>query len=222
MNPRTTLILVAAAVVLLGYVILVEAPKTPEVSGTPTRPVPRVFDLKGSEVKTLELRDLRRGRAFKMTRTDSGWKIETPEEKPADTFKVDPLITDLASLQASRVLTNVTDLAPFGVVSGTLEARMIMSDTTPYAFTVGNKTPDSNNYYAIYTGDRERVFIIGTRTVDQLLSWFDQPPYEPTPTATFTATRPATPTVSATQTVSPTAALPDIVPTPLPTPAATP
>ncbi len=222
MNPRITLVLVVAAVLLLGYVILVEAPKTPEQLGTPTRPAPQVFNLKGSEVKTLELHDLRRGREFKVTRSDDGWKIEKPEEKPADTFRVEPNVTSLATLQASRVFTDVTDLAPFGFVTATLEARMIMSDTTPYAITVGNKTPDGSSYYVVYTGS-QRVFIIASRLVDEWLAWFDAPPYQPTPTPTFTATPPVTPTPSAAQTATttPPAVLPSLAPTLLPTPAAT-
>lgn len=217
MNPRTTLILVVAAALLLGYVILVEAPKTPAQLGTPTtRPAPQVFDFKGSEVKTFELRDLRRGREFRMTRSDNGWQIDKPQEKPADTFRVEPNVTSFANLQASRVFTDVTDLAPFGFATPTLEARMIMSDTTSYAITVGNKTPDGSSYYVVYTGSN-RLFIIASRLADEWLSWFDSPPYEPTATPTRTATL-VTPTLSATQIVTTTP--PASTPTPAATPAA--
>jgi hypothetical protein len=203
LKPRNTLIVVGLFALLAAYVFLVEMNKTPEQLGAPTpRPPLYVFQLKASDVKTLEITDLRAPRAVKLTQTESGWQVNQPIEKAADTYSVDSTLDSLASLRATRVLTNVTDLAPFGLLTATLEVRMVMSDTTPYALTVGGKTPNSSNYYAVYTGDKSQVFILDTSVVEALIGWLDTPPYEPTPTPTFTPTPPVTPTVEATPTIS--------------------
>ncbi len=216
MNPRITLVVVALFVLLFGYVYFVELNKTPEQLGTPTPvPQPQVFQLNANDVKSIEVRDLRAPRETKLTRTETGWTIELPVQKGADSPAVDSTIGQLTSLQATRVLTNVTDLAPFGFVTATLEARLIMSDTTPYALTVGGKTPNGSDYYAVYTGDKSKVFIVSGATVDAFMKWLDTPPVEPTPTPTSTATPPVTPTSSA----SPTAATtPELTPAPAVTP----
>jgi hypothetical protein len=216
-KPRNTLIVVALFAALFGYVWFVELPKTPEQLATPTKPSPAVFQLKAQDVQSIELRDLRQPRVVKLSRAGSGWQVEQPTAKAGDNIKIDDTLSQLSTLQATRVLTDVTDLAPFGFVTPTLEARLVMSDTTPYAITVGGKTPDGSNYYVTYTGDK-KVFVVSGSTVDQLVTWLDTPPYEPTPTPTFTPTPPetATPAASGTITTTPGAAPPGIVPTLVP------
>lgn len=233
MKPRNTLIVVGLFALLLGYVYFVELNKTPEQLGAPT-PAARqyIFQLAARDAQSLEVRDLRDGREVKTVRFENGWRIVKPIEKAADNFKVDSALDQVVTLQANRVLTNVTDLAPFGFITATLEVRVVMSDTTPYAITIGDKTPDGSNYYAVYTGSKQPVFIVSTFSLDGLKAWLETPPYEPTPTPTFTPTPPVTPTIAPTETLTmtmtpsaetPTVAPPNIAPTiALPTPAATP
>lgn len=219
MNTRTTLIIVGLFLLVLGYVYFVEFPKTPTQLGQPTRPAPRVFDLASGQVARLELRDLRRAREIQLVRVDKAWQFEKPTTQIADASRVNDTVDGFVILQASRVFTDVTDLSQYGVLTGTLEARMIMRDSSAYAITIGNKTASGDSYYAIYTGAKQApVFIIASRLVDEWVGWFDNLPLPPTPTPTFVPP----PTVSATPTVSPTVAAPSIVPTLLPTPAPTP
>jgi hypothetical protein len=184
---RNTLILVAIFAALFGYVWFVEAPKTPDQLATPTKPSPVVFQLKANDVKSIEVRDLRTPRTVKITHAGSEWQVEQPQAKPGDSGNIDTMLGQLATLQATRVLTNVTDLAPFGFITPTLEARLVMSDTTAYAITVGGKTPDQSNYYVTYTGDK-KVFIVSGSTIDGLAAWLDAPPYLPTPMPTEAST----------------------------------
>ncbi len=207
MNPRVTLIIVALFAALFGYVYFVELNKTPEQLGTPTPEAqPPVFQLNANDVKRIEVRDLRAPRQTIMTRNENGWTIEAPVQKAADSPTVDSTVGQLARLQATRVLTNVTDLKPYGLSAATLEVRMIMSDTTPYALTVGDKTPNGYQYYASYTGDTSKVFIVDSTTISTLMGWLDTPPVEPTPTPTWTPTPPETPTPASTPELTPAAA----------------
>lgn len=219
MKPRNTLIVIALFALLFGYVYFVELNKTPGELGTPTPSAPPpVFQLSASNVKSIEVRDLRAPRQVKTIRTDSGWQIEKPTEKAADSGKIDSTLSRLVNLQSSRVLTNVTDLASFGFVTATLEARLIMSDTTPYALTAGDKTPDGYSYYVVYTGDKSKVFIVNSSVIDDLVAWLDAPPYQPTPTPTFIPSPIATPTPM----ITPTPAASSTTPTPAPSETATP
>ena len=217
MKPRNTLILVAVFAVLFGYVWFVEAPKTPAQLGTPTPPTPVVFNLKSQDVKSIEIRDLQAPRQVTVTRAGSGWQVEQPVAKGADALAVDDAVSKLVSLQATRVLTDTTLFSQY-FITPTIEARLIMSDTTSYAITVGNKTPDGSDYYVSYTGDKSQVFLVSTIDLDTLKGWLDTPPYEPTPTPTLaptlppTATPPVTETITPTQTTSPPGSVPTLVP----------
>lgn len=218
MNARSTLItaLIAIPLLVLGYYLLFTAPEPP---GQPPRPAPRVFDLTSSQVARLELRDLVKSREIDLVRVDNAWQYEKPTTQIADASRVNDTVDGFAILQASRVFTDVTDLTQYGVLTGTLEARITMRDSTTYGITVGNKTFAGDSYYAIYTGSKQPpLFIIASRLPDEWLGWFDNPPYPPTPTPTA----PPTPTASASQTPSATPISPGIVPTILPGPVATP
>jgi hypothetical protein len=214
LKPRNTLIVVALFALLLGYVYFVELNKTPAELGTPVpTPQPQVLNLTVDSDKSIEIGDLRSQREFIPTRSDEGWQVVEPQAKPADSPAIDSTLASIASLQASRVLTNVTDLGQFGFITATLEVRLVMSDTTPYALTVGNKTPDGSNYYAVYTGDKSKVFIIPSSTFDSLVAWLGVPPYQPTATPTMTPTPPVTPTIETTETITPTVSAPETGPT---------
>ncbi len=218
MKPRNTLIVVALFAALFGYVWFIEVPKTSEQLATPTKPVPVVFQLKAQDVQSIELRDLRQPRVVKLARAGSGWQVEQPAAKPGDTPTIDDTLNQLSTLKATRVLTDTTLFAQY-FVTPTLEARLVMSDTVAYAITVGDKTADGSNYYATYTGDKDKVFVVSGVTIDQLVTWLDEPPYEPTPMPTLTPTPPQTPTAETgaiTTTVTPGVAPPGIVPTLVP------
>lgn len=191
MKPRTAIIIVALFVLFLAYFKLIEENKTPaQISaqqGTPTA-APPIFavQIDASKVKSFQVSDLRAPRQVVVTRAGSGWQVTQPADKAAEPAAVEEAVDGLASLQATRVLTNVTDLAPFGLLTPTLEVRWVLSDTQQYAFLVGNKVPTSSNYYIAYTGDQTQVFLVDMYSIDTVKSWLDTPPYQPTPTPTFT------------------------------------
>jgi hypothetical protein len=202
LKPRNTLILVAVLALLGAYVFYFELNKTPEQLsaqlGTPTaKPQPYVFQFAPSDVQSLEVRNLRDGREIKLTRKGEGWQIIKPMDIAADASKIEQAVGQVAKLQASRVLTDVTDIQPFGLMTAMLEVRLELKSGSPFAVTVGGQTPDSSNYYVSYTGDTKQVFIVGAFVIDGLKILLDQPPLAPTPTPTFTPTS-VVPTTEAT------------------------
>lgn len=179
--------MVAVFALLAGYVYFFEINKTTEqinqAMGTPTAATqPYVLQLKAADVKTLQVRDLRAAREVTVSRTDKGWRI-MPLDQDADAPKIDQAIGYVATLQATRVLANVSDLKAYGLSAAALEIRVVTNDGTAYAITVGDKTPDDSNYYVIYTGATDKVFIVGTWIIDGAKVLLDAPPLI-TPTAT--------------------------------------
>ena len=194
MNQRNTLILLAVFALLAGYVYFFELNKTPEQLnaqlGTPTaRPQPYVFQLEVSKVKELLVRDLRDGREAQLTRTEKGWQILKPINATADAEKIDQALGYITTLQATRVLTNVTDIKQYGLANASLEIRLTMLDGAPFAITVGDKTADGASYYVAYTGSTNQVFIVSSFVLEGAKVLLDKPPLEPTPIPTPTATR---------------------------------
>jgi hypothetical protein len=220
-KPRYTLIVVAVLAALLVYLYMVELPQTPEQInarlGTPTvTPAPYMFQLDAANVKTFTIADMRFPRTVTVVRADSGWLVTQPENKPADKNKADAVAAALTKIKIGRAFTNVTNPANYGLAPATLEARFDMTDGTTYAFLLGNKTPDGMNFYAAYTGDLSKVFLLENSLGVSLINLIDVPPFEPTPMPTPTVTPPVTPTVGATPIP------PGFVPTLLPTPVGTP
>jgi hypothetical protein len=209
-KPQTTLIIVAVFALLAGYVYFFELNKTPEqisaTLGTPTaKPPTYVIQVDALNIKSVEIADLRAPREVKLSRTETSWQLLKPVDKPADRFSVESAVAGLASLKASRVLTEVANLGQYGLITPTLEARIVMRDDQQYAITVGGKTADARNYYATYTGDNTRVFLIEASRIDAVKVWLDLPPYEPTPVPTLTPapTPVETETPAATETPKP-------------------
>ena len=212
MKPRNTLIVVAIFAALLGYIYFFEINKTPEQLsaqlGTPTaRPPVYTLQFNPSDVASIQVSDLQAARQVVAKRNSDQWQITSPANKTGDSPTIESAVSALSSLQASRVLTDVTDIAPYGLVTPTIEVRMVMSDTKQYAITVGNKTPNGSDYYVAYTGDKSKVFLISTSSIDEVKGWLDTPPYQPTPTPTFTPS--LTPSVTDTPEVTPTPAATD-------------
>lgn len=220
MKLRNTLIFVAVAAALIVYVFLIEAPLTPEQlsarQGTPTAtPSSYIFRFPVEQLQTIIISDLRFPRRVVLERSDSGWRVKEPEDKPADMNKATGTANTLSDLLLRRTIQPVSDLAAYGLAPARMEARMILKDGTTYALLIGNATPDGSLYYAAYTGDTTRVLLVEGALGYSLQNLLDKPPFEPTPRPTPTETPAATPTPDATT-------VPGIVPTLLPTPATTP
>ncbi|MEW5717244.1 MAG: DUF4340 domain-containing protein, partial [Chloroflexota bacterium] len=133
MKPRTTLIVVAVLAALLAYLYFIELPQTQEQInarlGTPTAtPASYLFQLDANNVKSFTITDLRFPRTVSVARAEAGWLVTQPENKPADKNKADATASALANLKIVRVLTNVGDLAAFGLAPATMEARFVMND----------------------------------------------------------------------------------------------
>lgn len=210
MSRRTTLVLVILFLLIGGYAYYSQQ-QTPNPQASPSFTPPAtpvtVFEFISDSVAKIEVRNLHDNRVTSVNRVVGNWIMEAPSNLPADTTIVNGIVTELVHLTSTRVITTATDLSAFGLVTPTLQARMIMTDTTNYALNVGNQVPDKSGYYAAYPGDA-RIFIITAAVYQDLDNFVNNPPFPPTvtptslptwtPTITPTATPLGTPPPSAT------------------------
>lgn len=225
MDLRKTLILAAIFVALGGYAIFIQFrnPATSQALPTPSAtPVP-VFNFLTDNVSKLQASDLKKNQTVVVTRQGDGWRMEQPKDSPTDPVRIGDALGSIAHLEATRVFTNVADLAAYGLITPTIEARVTMSDTTQYVLQIGDETPEQSGYYALKGGDKQ-VYLVSTSVFQTLTDYIDNPPYPPTPTLTPlpTLTPSSTPTVTPTGTITPPSSTPTTATSPTaPPPSAT-
>ncbi|MGE5138437.1 MAG: DUF4340 domain-containing protein [Rudaea sp.] len=218
MNRRNTVILVVVFLVLAGYAYWTQfrEQSTGNLAGSTPLPTPVViFDFNSDSVNGFAVTDVATKENVVVSKQGTDWTMEQPKQGPAESVKVASAIAPLAHLDASRVLTGTTDLSAFGLITGTIEARLTLTNTQQITFKVGDATPDNAGYYFLKGGEQQ-VYIVATYIVDGLKEFLTSPPYTPTPT--FTPLPTLTPTMTPTITPTPGPGTPTVAPAPSPTP----
>jgi hypothetical protein len=207
MDRRNTIILVVLFLALLvGYLYLTQSRPsgTAQPSGTPSATPAPVFDFLTDNAVKFQVSDLHQNQTVVVTRQGQGWHMEQPKDSATDPVRIGDALDSIAHLDATRVLTNTSDLSGYGLITPTIEVRVTMSDTTQSVLQIGDATLDNSDYYALKGGDKQ-VYLISSSTVDTLRTYLDLPPYPPTVTLTPlpTLTPSITPTVTPTGTITP-------------------
>ncbi len=209
MRLRNTIILLVILIVLLGIAFYSQSqnPSSAVAQSTPSpSPVP-VFQITSDKVSQFQVSDPQKNQTVLVVRQGQDWRMQQPKDSATDPLRVEGAITNLTQLDATRVLTNVTDLGPFGLITPTIEARMVLSDSTQYVIKIGKNTLDSNSSYALKGDDKSTVYLIPVSVSTVLSDFVNTPPYPPTATPS--------PMPSLTPTMTPT---PGGTPSPSPTP----
>jgi len=210
MNRRNTLILLVILAALAAYTYFGEIRKgekpTPESASTQ----PAVFDLPQDEIVGLEV-TTGDGKTTELKR-EAGklWTMVTPASAQVDEMRVSGLLQGLASLKASRTITQPTDIAQYGLITGTLTADITLSGGETHKLLVGETNPSGAAYYALADGKQDTIYLLFSGSVDELKRLVSEPPYPPTlaptlaPSPTIQILPPIMPTVpvTATETVT--------------------
>jgi uncharacterized protein DUF4340 len=218
MRPRNTIILAVILIALLGYVYVMQSRNGGQLAAqnTPSpTPIP-LFSFVTDNATQLQLKDLVKNQTVLVSRQGSTWHMTQPKDSATDPLRIQSALGTLANLEATRVLTNVSELSAFGLITGTLEARVTMSDTTTLDLFVGNPTIDNTANYALKNGDKTQVYLIDNSNVVALQDLLTNPPYPPTATPTPLPT--LTPTNTPTITPTPGPGTPSVTPLPSPSP----
>ncbi|GBD07885.1 hypothetical protein HRbin22_00111 [Candidatus Thermoflexus japonica] len=201
-----TLGLVIAFLVLALFVYL-EPKITARSTPTPEGASRNLLEVSSASIQRIRVIDHANRLEAEVERDASGqWFLTVPTRHLVRQDTIDTLAGGLATLFVQQVISDVTDLSAYGLVTPTYTIVISATDRV-FTLTVGAQTPIGGGYYVRREGD-PAVYVVGTFAIDEAKKLITQPPLAtPTPTPTITPT----PTVTPTPTAGPS-----------PTPAATP
>lgn len=190
MKPKVTLALVIVLVALGGYVYFFEI--RPNHNDETDSDLIQIYGREYSEYDIVELEIERPQDAAHFTRTNETpaqawaaqeWAMLLPTPLPPDKIdqvRVNGAATRMGHLTASRVITNVTDLAQYGLDPPELTVTLTISDGQKIMLYTGAATPVNNNRYVRLVGDDKTVYLVFSFAVDDLRRLIDEPPFAPT------------------------------------------
>ncbi len=144
---RSTLVALAAALLVLGWILLFERGEPDsEAEGTP------VFDVAADEVLAASIARPD-APTVRLTRADGGWVVAEGEGPPvpADASEVDLLLQNIESLRSERELPAGDDLARFGLAPPGLSVEIEAAEGAQQVG-FGQETPAPGNRY-LRSGD---------------------------------------------------------------------
>lgn len=168
MRSKTTLLLLAVFIALLAVVFFLK-PKTKEDMET------KLVDFKSEEVRKVEVK--KGAEVMTFERDDKGgWTISAPLPAPADSFEVDRLVEDFASLKIEKEVENEpADAGQYGL-PGTEISLWVRSKPEPVKVLIGSVNPLDNTLYARREGEARVVLLPSSikATIDKKLFDFRQ------------------------------------------------
>jgi hypothetical protein len=190
MIRRSTLIVIAVFVILVGAVIViqrVEENQVDEVVDLPVADTPKpirfFFELpEGETILGLTLKD-EYGKSVEIQRQSeaSDWVLVLPDEE-ADNEVINQVITQLTTLQIDSALETDLELSVVGLDAPAYTIRLTLSSGKKVTAYIGDLTVADNSYYARLAGGGP--VILSKYTVDQVVNLVNTPPILPTPIPT--------------------------------------
>ncbi|HET9468562.1 MAG TPA: DUF4340 domain-containing protein [Vicinamibacterales bacterium] len=155
-RTRSTLILLVAAVAVVGYLYFVES----------ERPVPdenakaKVFSYDASKITQVDVKSSS-GDVTSLRKIKDTWTIVKPAEAPADRNTMSDIATSLANLEEQRVVDeNASDLKAYGLAEPRVDVTFhVEGEKEPKRILLGDKTPATSGVYAKLPAT-SRVFLI--------------------------------------------------------------
>jgi hypothetical protein len=155
---RSTLILLAVFLGLLGYVYFVQSKKP--AAGESAGAKPRVFSIEADKVEGLQI-TLASGETTTLRRTPAGWTISAPADTAADQTEASNIATALAGLEQQRIVEeNAATLADYGLAEPRIDVGFKLAGEADLRhLLVGDKTATGGDLYAKLPSEK-RVFLI--------------------------------------------------------------
>src|SRR6185436_6745550 len=216
MNRKTTLVLFVIVVLLGAYMLFVQAPKdkaAAEATPTVVGGGGSVWSMSADQILEVRIVDTVKNRRVGFAKSSANlgvWSMTEPEPTPADQNAAASAAASFTNLHYSTIITSVTDLSGFGVLTPAYTIELKLADGSQLKLAVGNKTPTDIGYYVLRDSETN-VLVVDSGTMDIVLNLLDTPPLVPTsmPTATPNPTLPPVApfdTATPRPTVSPTVA----------------
>jgi hypothetical protein len=214
MNGRTTAILLLILIALGSYVFWSGDSADQAASDLPTPIVQQtvpVLTLDPAAVQALNITGAS-GQRVSLAQGQAGWTITAPVPSPADMGRVTTVITQLATLEATRVITPADqNLAPYGLNNPSYTVTLLGASGELARLHLGGSNLNNTATY-VQRNNEPIIYLVHNFTLDTLRTWTTTPPVPPTPMETATPVPTAAPPITATTQLSPTVQ-PTVVPT---------
>ena len=154
---RSTLILLAVLLGLLGYIYFYEL-KRPAAGEEP--PKQKVFALEADAVEEVEVKSSGGDRTL-VRKSGGAWAIAEPQQAKADETELNGIVTNLASLEIQRVVDEApADIAQYGLAAPKTEVAFRKAGQKDQSrLLIGDKTATGGELYAKLPSEK-RVFLI--------------------------------------------------------------
>lgn len=181
MNPRLTVGLLVVFLALAGYVYFGSPPaSTGGAAGKEAPPDSRldIWQLEESDIQAIVVR--RDGQEAGVERAGDEWRL-LPSGDPSDRLRVNSLVFRLASLRASRRLTDASNPAEFGLAAPSLTMTLRLASGETQTLELGSKAPAEAGTYARKAGD-PTIYVVSNALAQDIERLVTEPPIPPSPT----------------------------------------
>ncbi|MBI5879316.1 MAG: DUF4340 domain-containing protein [Chloroflexi bacterium] len=183
---RNTIIMVLVLAALLAFVVFNDQQQQQQAANAPLpTPAPEtlVLDRKADDVTQIAVTT-----PFSRTvvrRSGEAWQIAEPVAEDADPVRMSGLAAGFARLRATRALTDTpANMAPFGLVTGTLTLTVQFKDNQSETVRFGNAVIGGGAYYAQRAGDT-KVYLVAAQSYNDAQGLLTTLPKKPTPAPTM-------------------------------------
>ena len=186
MNRTTTIVLVVILAALALYVVVVQNPRD-QAAATPTAATTTrvVWETTADQIVSLRVAEPAANRSTAMSKDAQGnWTVTQPTAGPADVNRLVTLTSNVATLSVSSVVTSVTDLTAYGVLSPTYTLEIGLADGQQLKASIGAQAPVGGGYFVLRDGDAN-VMVVAGFSIESLVELLNTPPYAPTATPAF-------------------------------------
>ncbi len=145
MNPRTTVVLLIAALLLGALVYVYEIRETAPAGGDESSRDQLFQGIEAADVEWIEV-STTDGKRVRAERSADGWRIVAPDGLVADPVAFDALASRLVDLDVAGRVTGNASVADFGVGDEVEPVRFAAAGNL-YALRIGGRTPVGSNTY---------------------------------------------------------------------------
>lgn len=191
MNSRLTLILVALLLLLGGYVYFFELKRDEANNDITAEAGFPLYDTEYGEYDIVEMKLASPRGSARFARTDDSaeqaWAMLSPDTIPPDRLdqvRVNGAAFRMGKLTANQVITDVTNLAQYGLSSPGLTTTLTISNGQEIIVYAGAPAPVGGSRYVRTTKDDQTVYLVFDFAIEDLLRLIEEPPLKSAPVST--------------------------------------
>ncbi len=200
MNFRITLILLIVLIALGGYLYWSGRNQTDTAeNGESQIETVSVLELNPEDIQGITVTSPTSG-TLSLSRSSDTWNITDPLDEPANSVRVTQVVSDVAGLSATRIITPTDDnLAQYGLDTPAYTVDLVGDGDTLATLHLGNASPSGSGTY-IQVDTSPTIYLVPSIEISDFQEWVSTPPLQPTPIPTM----PPLPTVELDSTPMPT------------------